>query len=146
MNNQTKCRNSEHHAEVLARQYCKQVRHHLACSASIHKPILEQLNESILSYLDEHPDSDLQGLYTHFGSPENFAADILEGLDGKQIQTQVSRYRWRRILVILILGLALLYCVFYCARLTINWIFQPGYVVIGPAVEDEGPIPTSPPN
>lgn len=131
--------------EALGLQYCRQVKHCLSCPASIQKPILSQLEESVLSYLEEHPSADLQELFSHFGTPEDFAANVLENLDGKQLQTQLQRYRWRRILLTVILGLALAYGVFYCARLTIDYIFYPGYVVIGEAQEVEGPIPISPP-
>ncbi len=131
--------------EALCRQYCRQVKHCLSCPASVQKPILSQLEESVLSYLEEHPSADLQELCSHFGAPEEFAANVLENLDGKQLQTQFQHYRWRRIILTAILALALGYGVFYCARLTINHIFYPGYVIIGEAQVDEGPIPTSPP-
>ena len=132
--------------EALGLQYCRQVKHCLSCPASVQKPILSQLEESVLSYLEEHPSADLQELFSHFGTPNDFAANVLENLDGKQLQTQLQHYRWRRIIAAIILGLALAYGVFYCARLTINHIFHPGYVIIGEAQEDEGPMPTSPPD
>ncbi len=131
--------------EALCRQYCRQVKHCLSCPASIQKPILSQLEESVLFYLEEQPSANLQELCSHFGTPEDFAANVLENLDGKQLQTQLRRYRWRKIILVAIFGLALGYVIFYCARLAINHIFHPGYVIIGEAQEYEGPIPTSPP-
>lgn len=131
--------------EALCRQYCRQVKHCLSCPASVQKPIMNQLEESVLSYLEEHPSDDLQELFAHFGTPEDFAANVLENLDGKQLYTQLQHYRWRRILLTAILGLALGYGIFYCTRLAINWIFEPGYVIIGEAQEDVGPMPTSRP-
>ena len=131
--------------EALCRQYCRQVKHHLPCPASVQKTILSQLEESVMSYLEEHPSADLQELFSHFGTPEDFAANVLENMDGKQLQAQMQRYRWRRILLASILALALGYGIFYCARLAIDYIFYPGYVIVGEAQVTEGPIPTSPP-
>lgn len=131
--------------ETLCRQYCRQVKHHLPCPSSVQKTILSQLEESVMSYLEEHPSADLQELCSHFGTPKDFAANVLENMDGKQLQAQMQRYRWRRILLTSILALALGYIVLRCAQFTINWIFAPGYVIISEAQEIEGPIPTSSP-
>ena len=77
--------------------------------------------------------------------PKFFAANVLENMDGQHLQTQLPHYRWRRIIVAVVLGLALLYGIFYCIYIAIDYIFYLGYVIIGEAEEDEMPISISTP-
>ena len=133
-------------AQAVCRKYCGQVRRSLFCPAALRRPVLSQLEEAVLFYLEEHPQAGMDELCAHFGAPKAFAANVLENMEGEQLQKQLTRYRWRRGLVAVLSALILAYGVFYCARLAINHIFEPGYVVIQSAQEDEGPIPTSPPD
>lgn len=133
-------------AQALCRRYCGRVRRSLFCPAALREPILSQLEEAVLFYLEEHPQAGMDELCAHFGAPKAFAANVLENMEGEQLRKQLACYRWRRVLAAVLVTLALAYGVFYCARLAINHIFEPGYVVIQSAQEDEGPIPTSPPD
>ena len=132
--------------QALCRRYCGRVRRSLFCPAALREPILSQLEEAVLFYLEEHPQAGMDELYAHFGEPKAFAAHVLENMEGEQLRKQLARSRWGRVLAAVLVTLALAYGVFYCARLAINHIFEPGYVVIQSAQEDEGPIPTSPPD
>lgn len=133
-------------AQVLSRRYCSRIRRSLFCPEALRRPVLNQLEEAVLFYLEEHPQAGMDELYAHFGTPKAFAANVLENMEGEQLQKQLTRYRWRRVLAAALVTLALAYGVFYCARLAINYVFEPGYVVVQSAQEDEGPIPTSPPD
>ena len=133
-------------AQALCRRYCGRVRRSLFCPAALREPILSQLEEAVLFYLEEHPQAGMDELCAHFGEPKAFAANVLENMEGEQLRKQLARYRWRRVLAAVLVTLALVYGVFYCARLAIDYICYPGYVVIQSAQEDEGPIPTSPPD
>lgn len=147
---QTNQQLSARQKESLCRRYCRQVKHHLPCSGTVRKPILDQLSESVFSYLEEHPSADLKVLYTHFGTPEDFAANVLENLDGKQLQGQMHRYHWRRVMGSVVLGLALTFGIFYCAGLTIDRLSVPAPIIIEHPLSDspdtiEGPVPSAPP-
>ena len=139
--------------EALCRRYCRQVKHHLPCSGTVRKPILNQLRESVFSYLEEHSSADLKELYTHFGTPEDFASNVLENLDGKQLQGQMHHYRRCRVMGSVVLGLALAFGIFYCADLTIDRLSVPTPIIIENPEETaaassdriEGPIPSAPP-
>jgi len=133
-------------AQAVCRQYCRRVRRSLFCPAALRGPILSQLEEAVLCYMEEHPQAGMDELYAHFGTPKAFAANVLENTGGEQLQKQLTRYRWRRVLAAILVTLVLVYGAFYCARLAINHIFQPGYVVVKSVEEDEGPIPASPPD
>lgn len=133
-------------AQAVCRKYCGQVRRSLFCPAALRRPVLSQLEEAVLFYLEEHPQAGMDELCAHFGAPKAFAANVLENMEGEQLRKQLARYRWRRVLAAVLVTLALAYGVFYCVRLAIDYIYYPGYVVIQSAQEDEGPIPTSPPD
>ena len=120
------------------------LRRALPLSSRVRSHLLSQLEESVSLFLEENPNSDLEAVYAHFGAPENFAAELLETLDGRQLASQMRCLAWRRVAAWLVLGLFLLYGVFYTTRLTINWAFQPGYGVVGEVHELEGSIPESP--
>lgn len=131
-------------AEVLCRQYCGQVKRRLPLSSDLRAHFLNQLEESVYLFLEENPDSDMEAIYSHFGTPESFASNILENLDGKQLCSQIHHNSWRRVVAWLVISIAIIYGLFYVTRLTVNWIFQPGYAIVGDAHELDGFIPDSP--
>lgn len=145
MNNSVKQGNTRQ-AQAVCRKYCGRVRRSLFCPAALREPILSQLEEAVLFYLEEHPQNGMDELCAYFGAPKAFAANVLENMEGEQLRKQLTRYRWRRMLAAALVTLALAYGVFYCVRLAIDYICYPGYVVVQSAQEDEGPIPTSPPD
>lgn len=133
-------------AQVLCRQYCRRIRRSLFCPEALRRPVLSQLEEAVLFYLEEHPQAGMDELYAYFGTPKAFASNVLENMEGEQLRKQLIHYRWRRILTAALVTMVLAYGVFYCTRLAIDYIFFPGYAIVGSAEEDEGPIPTSPPD
>lgn len=137
---------STRRAQALCRRYCGRVRRSLFCPAALRRPVLSQLEEAVLFYLEEHPLAGMNELYAHFGAPKAFAANVLENTEGEQLQKQLTRYRWRRGLVAVLIALILAYGVIYCARLAISYICYPGYAIVGSVEEMAGPIPSPPPN
>ena len=87
-------------AQALCREYCRRVRRRLFCPAALRGQTLSQLEEAVLFYLEEHPQAGMDDLCAHFGTPKAFAANVLENMEGEQLQKQLTRYRWRRILVV----------------------------------------------
>lgn len=133
-------------AQALCRRYCRRVRRSLFCPAALRRPVLSQLEESVLLYLEEHPGAGMSQLCAHFGTPKAFAEGVLENMEGEQLRKQLTRYRWRRVLAAVLITLALVHGVFYCARLAIDYICYPGYGALQSIDEGEaGPLPTMSP-
>ena len=132
-------------AQVLCRRYCGRVKRSLFCPAALRRPVLSELEESVLLYLEEHPRAGMNELCAHFGPPKAFAANVLENMEGEQLHRQLTRYRWRRVLAAMLVALALAYGVFYCARLAIDYICYPGYGNLSSIEEDTRPLPTTSP-
>ena len=55
-------------AQALCRRYCGRVRRSLFCPAALREPILSQLEEAVLFYLEEHPQAGMDELCAHFGA------------------------------------------------------------------------------
>lgn len=127
--------------------YRQQVDMHLAMVPAMRAKLLPELEDALCSYAEEHPDAGYDELCRRFGTPEQFASDLLAHMDGGQLQSQLKHYRWRNVILAVAAILVIGYVVLSLGRLAINWANQPEqYVIIGPAVEDEGPIPTNPPD
>lgn len=132
-------------AQTLCRRYCGRVKRSLLCPAALRRPVVNQLEEAVLFYLEEHPGAGMSELCAHFGAPKAFAANVLENMEGEQLQKQLTRYRWRRVLATVLVTLALAYGAFYCARLAIDYLCYPGYGKLISAQEMAGPLPTMSP-
>lgn len=129
------------------RRYRKTVKALLACVPVVRKRLLAQLNDSLQSYAEDHPQTDYEELCVHFGTPQQFVSELLASMDGEQLQNELRRYRWRRVLAAIAAVLVLGFVSFRLGRFAINLANQPDtYVIIGPAQEMDGPIPTSPPD
>lgn len=129
----------------LCRRYCAALRRELAAAPQLRRRALRDMRRSIDEYLAQHPAATMADLEQEFGSPQQAADNILNALDAEQIKREARRFRWRRIIVYIILGLALAYIFFYCGRLAVNRLTGPGYVIIEPAEVVDGPIPTNTP-
>lgn len=126
--------------------YCKQVRRRLACVPQMRAHTLPQLEDALLDYTAEHPQADFAALCARFGTPGQFAENTLANMDGAQLARQMNRYRWRNVLVAVVIVLTVGYVFLSCGKLAINWANQPEtYTVIGSAYEIDGPIPSMPP-
>ena len=69
-------------AQAVCRKYCGQVRRSLFCPAALREPILSQLEEAVLFYLEEHPQNEMDELCAHFGAAVRLQAsgdDVDEG-------------------------------------------------------------------
>lgn len=129
----------------LRKRYCAALRKELASVPQLRHRALRDMRRSLDEYLEQNPASTWADLEEEFGSPKQAADTLLNSLDAEQIRREARRFRWRRVVALTIVGLGLAYVLFFFGRLAINRLMTPAYVVIGPAVEMEGPIPTNPP-
>ena len=137
--------NANKNAVRLRKRYCKELRKELSDAPQLRGRAVRDIQNSLDEYLEKNPAAGWLELEQTFGSPKQAADNILNDLDVKQIKQEAKRFRWRWIAMITIIGVAMVYALFYCGRLIINRFAVPNSVVIGPAVVDEEPIPTNPP-
>lgn len=130
----------------FCRDYCRRLHRALHDLPDLQRRLVPQSRDSILRYLEEHPDADDEALYTRFGLPEQAALEAIAALDPIDLQNRLQRYRRRRLVVSLIVAAAFLYAVVSCVRLEITYINDDSYDLIGPAIVLDGPIPTNPPD
>ena len=90
--------------QKLCRRYCRELRRALVCVPELRERTLAQITESIEEYLDEHPTADYQELVRAFGTPAQAAENVLNEMDAKQVQQLLKKYQWRRVLVIVLVG------------------------------------------
>ena len=64
-------------AETAKTHYLKEVRRHLVCPGKIRKRLLADMDDSLCTFLEAHPDAALEDLQAHFGSPADAAQDLL---------------------------------------------------------------------
>ena len=126
-------------AARLRKRYCAALRKELASVPQLRRRTLQDMRRSLDEYLEQNPAATWADLEGEFGSPRQAS------LDAEQIKREARRFRWRRVAVVTILGLTLIYVLFCFGRIAVNKITQPGYVIIEEAEVIEGPIPTNTP-
>lgn len=129
----------------LCRRYCAAFRRELSPVPRLRRRAVRDMRASLEDYLDCTPDAAWSDLERDFGRPRQAAENILNNLDATQLRLEARHLRWRRVFLLAVLGAALAYVLLGCGRLIISRVMQPGYVVIGPAVVDEDPMPTNTP-
>lgn len=132
-------------AARLRKRYCAALRKELASVPQLRRRALQDMRRSLDEYLEQNPAATWADLEGEFGSPRQAADHILNSLDAEQIKREARHFRWRRVAVVTILGLTLIYVLFCFGRIAVNKITQPGYVIIEEAEVIEGPIPTNTP-
>lgn len=90
----------------FCRQYCLRLRYSLPELPGLRRRLVRQTQSDLWAYWDAHPDADEAELYGRFGLPEQAALDVLATLEPKDVQRQLARGRWRRLLALLVVGLA----------------------------------------
>ena len=134
------------HSVALRRQYCRELRRAMSFAPDLGKRCAAQMEESLASYLDEHPEATMEELNRVFGTPAQAAQEMLGNLDAAQIQKQMAQYRWRRIAARVIVGLVLAFSLLQVGRFLVDRYVNPPIVLVtGSAVVDEEPLPTDTP-
>ena len=74
--------------------YLKQVKKH--CPSSFRKKLMTELKSNLLDFLDDYPDSTLEDICRHFGSPETFSSEYILTMDDEQRQKLINHSKWNR--------------------------------------------------
>lgn len=130
----------------LREGYCSDLYHALEPAPQLRRRAMRDMRQSIDEYLARNPEASCLDLVKEFGTPEEAAANMLNAMDAEQIRREAKHYRWRKWVAFAAIGVAFVFAVMRCSQLIINLANQPEqYVVVGPAVEDSEPLPTSEP-
>lgn len=80
---------AQQNGNPLAACYCSQLEKALS-EVNYAKPLkrqfLSQMQDSLCSYLEAHPDARLEDLYAAFGTPQEAADSVLLNMDSDQIK------------------------------------------------------------
>lgn len=67
---------------AIANQYLKSVKK--ACPRAFRPKLTAELNDSILEFLNENPNSNLEDIQKYFGEPIDFVSEFLNSMDSSQ--------------------------------------------------------------
>lgn len=113
------------------KQYCRQVKSLLPCKRRTKNIIMEQITDSILSYVVQNPNADFSQLEQEYGKPQEVAAAYIANEDMSQVLTTIQNRR--RVLLSVIAALLICMTVWIAALI---WIANDahnvtnGYVVV----------------
>lgn len=82
--------------EAALRRYYRTIRSYLPCSYKLKNRILDEIQNSVNGYLEEHPDADFAEIEVRFGQPQNIAAAYVGDMDTVEL---LSALRMRRRIV-----------------------------------------------
>lgn len=110
--------------------YFREIRRLLPCSHRQKKRQLAELEQSVQTYLRDHPESTKETLYTQFGQPNTIAAMYLEQIDPGTLAKMVSANR-RFSLCIIAIATVLVVAISAMASVTIYKVysFSNGYFI-----------------
>ena len=139
-------------AEYLTAQeaacYCSQLEKALS-EVNYAKPLkrqfLSQMQDSLYSYLETHPDARLEDLYAAFGTPQEAADSVLLNTDSAQIKKQLKTSQLFHFLFAVVIAILVMVVVYRLGALAINRYVSQPYIIESPAAVITGPLPTDTP-
>lgn len=123
-------------AAVCDKEYLARVRRHLTCSAASRQRLLDRAGQMVEDFFRENPEADAIALTTAFGSPQEFAAQMLATLEPGEVEAARKRQRllYQGGALALILALIAVAAVCFVRWRTLRAIIpEDVYVVIEPA-------------
>lgn len=79
---------------AMEETFLKEVSDNLVCSKNTKKFILKELRAIVYSFTQEHNDVNVEKLYEEFGDPKNFATEIVEKEEYKELVKKAKRKAW----------------------------------------------------
>ena len=123
------------------RKYLRKVRHIYRAKRDIKKKLMLELEDTLLCYVESHPDCTYQELLQEFGSPSDIR-ESLSLLPEEELSQRNLVLFWGLVSVISVLAVFMLYKT--CLYVYGSYLDSKGYFIIGPAqpVDPEHPEPT----
>lgn len=103
------------------RKYHKEIRGLLPCSQKIKKEILSQIDQSVISFLQENPDADYSQIVARFGTPQSIAATYVENIGTADI---LRSLRIRKRVVMIIITTVLIILLSWASIVTAELVHQ----------------------
>lgn len=100
-----------------ANRYLGKVKRRLMCPRAHRERLLGRCREMVTGYLEETPDADYARLTAAFGTPEEYAGELLASLDAAAVAVARERRKFLRIgAVVSVLACLVLVCVYWYAQ------------------------------
>ena len=139
---------AQQNGNPLAACYCSQLEKALS-EVNYAKPLkrqfLSQMQDSLYSYLETHPDARLEDLYAAFGTPQEAADSVLLNTDSAQIKKQLKTSQLFHFLFAVVIAILVMVVVYRLGALAINRYVSQPYIIESPAAVITGPLPTDTP-
>lgn len=137
-----------HSENPLAAQYCNQLETALTevnYPKPLRKQFIEQIRDSILSYIESHPDATLNDLYSNFGLPQDAADSALLNTEPHKLKGELKSSRLHKFLFAVIIAFFAFMLLGQLGMLAINRYVSQPYIIESPATVITGPLPTDTP-
>lgn len=133
---------AQQNGNPLATCYCSQLDKALS-EVNYAKPLkrqfLSQMQDSLYSYLETHPDARLEDLYAAFGTPQEAADSALLNTDSAQIKKQLKTSQLFHFLFAVVIAILVMVVVYRLGALAINRYVSQPYIIESPATVITGP-------
>lgn len=71
--------------DAALKRYYRTIRSYLPCSRKLKNRILDEIQNSVNGYLEDHPDANISEIETRFGEPKNIAAAYVDDMDTSEL-------------------------------------------------------------
>lgn len=123
-----------------AARFIREIRHGIPCRIKGKKHLVNQIKESILTYVTDNPDADYMSLIGRYGTPEQIITSYIAELDESDVIRQMKAKK--RIVSIAVVTAALILLSWVAAVYSAmsNHINNEGGYIVEELI-DEGPAP-----
>ena len=94
--------------EKLIRQYLKETKKNVACSAKRKRAFLAQLEAGLRELAQETDDLTAEQLTEAFGTPQQQAQSCMETLDAKEVK---KAFGWKKIVLVAVIAIVLIWLI-----------------------------------
>lgn len=119
-------------------EYISNIRKQLVCNAADKKRLLSDLTFNIDEFIEDHPESSINDIIEHFGTPEDIAGGYLSSLEGGELNNKLKKTKKIRKCILFACGIIvfILVCIFIFEYLD-SRNFVNGYeeIVVNQSVE-----------
>ena len=94
--------------EKLIRQYLKETKKNVACSAKRKRAFLAQLEAGLRELAQETDDLTAEQLTEAFGTPQQQAQSFMETLDAKEVK---KAFGWKKVVLVAVIAIVLIWLI-----------------------------------
>lgn len=84
--------------------YYHEIKKQLVCKSSKKKKLIMELKGNIAEFLEDNPNSSINVITQHFGTPEDIADGYISSMEGGELGSNLQKSKWfRRIITMALL-------------------------------------------